>query len=77
MGRVRDELPKRGATFSYPALTAFYRKHGVGIAPPLPAGRYEFSASDEMQHDTSAHQAKIAGAPTRAQPPRWSRATRG
>jgi transposase len=67
LGRVHDELLLRGARLSYPALTAFCRKHGIGTAPPLPAGRYEFPAGSEMQHDTSPHQAKIAGVMTRVQ----------
>ena len=44
LGRVHEELLQRGATLSYPALTAFCRKHGIGTAPPLPAGRYDFTA---------------------------------
>jgi transposase len=67
LGRVHDELVQRGAQFSYPALTAFCRKHGIGTAPPLPTGRYEFPAGSEMQHDTSPHQAKIGGVVTRVQ----------
>jgi len=67
LGRVHEELLQRGATLSYPALTAFCRKHGIGTAPPLPAGRYEFPAGAEMQHDTSPHQAKIRGVLTRVQ----------
>jgi transposase len=67
LGRVHDSLLERGAQLSYPALTAFCRKHGIGSVPPLPAGRYEFSAGSEMQHDTSPHQARIAGVLTRVQ----------
>jgi hypothetical protein len=67
LGRVHEELLQRGATLSYPALTSFCRKHGIGTAPPLPAGRYEFPAGAEMQHDTSPHQAKIRGVLTRVQ----------
>jgi transposase len=67
LGRVHEELLQRGATLSYPALTAFCRKHGIGTAPPLPAGRYEFPAGAEMQHDTSPHQAKIRGVLARVQ----------
>lgn len=67
LGRVHEELLQRGARFSYPALTAFCRRHGIGTAPPLPAGRYEFAAAAEMQHDTSPHQAKIGGVLTRVQ----------
>lgn len=35
LGRVHEELVKRGATLSYPALTAFCRRHGLGSTPPL------------------------------------------
>lgn len=67
LGRVHEELVKRGATLSYPALTAFCRRHGLGSTPPLPAGHYEFTPAQEMQHDTSPHQAKIGGGLTRVQ----------
>jgi transposase len=42
LGRVHEDLTSAGATLSYSALTAFVRKHGIGRAPPLPAGRYWF-----------------------------------
>jgi transposase len=59
LGRVHEELIKQGANLSYPALTAFCRRHGVGSPPAPPAGHYEFAAGVEMQHDTSPHQARI------------------
>lgn len=59
--RVHEELVSQGAELSYPALTAFCRRHGIGYTRPLPAGRYEFLPGQEMQHDTSPHQAEIAG----------------
>lgn len=65
LGRVHEELLKQGATLSYPALTAFCRRHGIGSALPLPAGHYEFAPGQEMQHDTSPHQARIGGVLTR------------
>ena len=65
LGRVHEALTERGAALSYPALTAFCRRHGIGRAPPRPAGRYEFGPGTEMQHDTSPHRAKIAGVLTR------------
>jgi hypothetical protein len=34
LGRVHEELTQGGAALSYPALTAFCRKHGIGSAPP-------------------------------------------
>jgi transposase len=67
LGRIHEELCQRGAALSYPALAGFCRRHGIGAAPPKPAGRYEFAAGAEMQHDTSPHQAKIAGVLTRVQ----------
>src|SRR5688572_19184444 len=59
--RVHEALVKKGARFSYSALTAFCRKHEIGKAPKKPAGRYTFMPASEMQHDTSPHQAKIGG----------------
>jgi transposase len=65
LGRVHEALIERGATLSYPTLTAFCRRHGIGHTSPRPAGRYEFGAGEEMQHDTSPHRAQIAGVMTR------------
>ena len=59
--RVHEELTKPGARLSYPALTAFCRKHEIGNAPATPAGRYTFERRLEMQHDTSPHHASIGG----------------
>jgi transposase len=67
LGRVHDALTDLGAAVSYPALTAFCRRHGIGSAPPPPAGHYLFAPGQEMQHDTSPHHAKIAGTLTRMQ----------
>jgi predicted transcriptional regulator len=36
--RVHEELIASGAEMSYPALTAFCRRHAIGQAPPAPAG---------------------------------------
>jgi predicted transcriptional regulator len=58
--RVHEELLSSGAALSYPALTAFCRRHGIGYEAPLPAGRYDFAPGQEMQHDTSPHHAEIA-----------------
>jgi hypothetical protein len=65
--RVHEELLARGAQFSYPALTAFCRKHGIGYSPPRPDGQYEFAPGQEMQHDTSPHKAQIGGKERRVQ----------
>lgn len=59
--RVHEELVAQGATLSYPALTAYGRRHGLGQAPPPPAGHYDFPPGQEMQHDTSPHRAVIGG----------------
>ena len=54
--RVHEELvASSDAELSYAALTAFCRRHGIGYAPPTPAGQYEFAPGQELQHDTSPH----------------------
>jgi transposase len=66
--RVHEELIARQlVTMSYPALTAFCRKHGIGHETAKPAGRYHFAPGKEMQHDTSPHDAHIGGALRRVQ----------
>jgi len=57
--RVHEELVQAGATLSYPALTAFCRRHGIGQQPKVAVGHYHFEPGEEMQHDTSPHQAWI------------------
>ena len=59
--RVHEELVAGGAELSYPALTAFCRRHGIGYAPPVPAGHYGFEPGVELQHDTSPHEVELAG----------------
>ena len=59
--RVHEELQAQGAAFSYQALTAFCRRHGIGTAPPKPSGRYHFEPGEEMQHDTSPHRTVLGG----------------
>jgi len=59
--RVHEELLAQGAELSYPALTAYCRRHGIGQAPVVPAGRYHFEPGEEIQHDTSPHHAVIGG----------------
>lgn len=59
--RVHEELVALGARLSYPALTAFCRHHGIGHAPPKPAGQYHFDPGEEMQHDTSPHEVSVGG----------------
>jgi len=65
--RVHEELGAAGATLSYPALTAFCRRHGIGHAPPRPAGQYHFAPGQEMQHDTSPHDVQLGGKVRRVQ----------
>jgi len=59
--RVHEELLHLGAHLSYPALTAFCRRHRIGHQPVEPAGQYLFEPAVESQHDTSPHKAKMAG----------------
>jgi transposase len=59
--RVHEELVAAGAEMSYPALTAFCRRHGIGQAPPVAAGQYHFEPGEEMQHDTSPHEVELDG----------------
>ena len=65
--RVHEELLAQGLALSYQALTAFCRRRGIGHEPRLPAGRYHFEPGQEMQHDTSPHVARIAGADVKVQ----------
>lgn len=50
-----------GAELSYPALTAFCRRHGIGQTPPVASGQYHFEPGEEMQHDTSPHDVELGG----------------
>jgi len=59
--RVHEELLAGGAAVSYPALTGFCRRHGIGTDPITPAGAYHFDPGVEMQHDTSPHRVTIGG----------------
>jgi hypothetical protein len=65
--RVHEELVAAGAALSYPALTAFCRRHGIGQAPIVPAGQYHFDPGVEMQHDTSPHEVELGGKKRKAQ----------
>jgi len=44
--RVHEDLVAAGAEMSYQALTAFCRRHGIGYAPPAPAGQYDFAPGE-------------------------------
>jgi transposase len=65
--RVHEELLAGGAELSYPALTAFCRRHGIGYQPPVAAGQYDFSPGAELQNDTSPHEVELAGRKRRVQ----------
>ena len=65
--RVHEELTAGGAALSYPALTAFCRRQGIGQTPPVPAGQYHFDPGVEMQHDTSPHEVEVGGRRYKAQ----------
>jgi hypothetical protein len=65
--RVHEELTAGGAALSYPALTAFCRRQGIGQTPVVPAGQYHFEPGVEMQHDTSPHEVEVGGRKYKAQ----------
>jgi hypothetical protein len=59
--RVHEELEASGAKLSYPALTAFCRRSGIGQKPIVPSGQYSFEPGEELQHDTSPHEVVLGG----------------
>ena len=59
--RVAEELAAHDIVVAYSTLTAFCRRHDIGVVPKQAAGRYHFKAGEEMQHDTSPHLVTIAG----------------
>jgi transposase len=65
--RVHEELVAAGAQLSYPALTAFCRRQGIGQERKRPVGEYHFTPGQEMQHDTSPHRVEIEGQLRRVQ----------
>jgi transposase len=65
--RVHEELTASGARLSYPALTAFCRRQGIGQTPVVAAGQYHFEPGVEMQHDTSPHAVEVGGRKYQAQ----------
>ena len=65
--RVWEEVQKQGLAISYPALTAFLRRQGVGMKVKQPAGQYHFAPGEEMQHDTSPHDVKVGDTVRRLQ----------
>ncbi|SPF53798.1 conserved hypothetical protein [Candidatus Sulfopaludibacter sp. SbA4] len=65
--RVHEELVAGGAALSYPALTGFCRRQGIGQTPVVPSGQYHFEPGVEMQHDTSPHTVEVGGRKYKAQ----------
>ena len=65
--RVHEELVNEGVRISYPALTAYCRRQGIGQVEKVPVGRYAFEPGDEMQHDTSPHEIDVGGVSRRVQ----------
>lgn len=65
--RVQEKLAAEGVRVSYSTLTAFCRRHGIGVQPKQRVGRYSFRPGEEMQHDTSPHTVPIAGKRQRLQ----------
>lgn len=57
--RVHEELAREGVEVAYSTLTAFCRRHQIGVAEPEPTGRYVFAPGKESQHDTSPHDVRI------------------
>jgi len=59
--RVQEELAAEHVVLAYSTLTGFCRRHGIGVVPPQPVGRYVFAPGQEMQHDTSPHRVTLGG----------------
>ena len=59
--RVWEELRAEKVEVSYQAVTAFCRRHEIGVKPKQRVGRYDFAPGQEMQHDTSPHTVKVGG----------------
>ena len=59
--RVVEELAAEGIEVPYPTLTAFCRRHEIGLKPKQRVGQYHFGPGQEMQHDTSPHTVKVGG----------------
>lgn len=59
--RVHEELAASGARLSYPALTAYCRKHQLTTPAKVAVGRYEQAPGQELQHDTSPHRVRMGG----------------
>lgn len=57
--RVGEELERVGITVGYSTLTAFCRRHDIGVREKKRVGRYHFEPGQEMQHDTSPHRVRV------------------
>jgi transposase len=67
LARVSEELSRAGIVTGYSSLTAFCRRHGIGVVEKTRVGRYRFEPGEEMQHDTSPHIVVIGGRRVRMQ----------
>lgn len=76
LGRVHEELLKQGATLSYPALTAFCRRHDIGCAPPMPAGHYTYPPAAGCSTTPVRIKRVSAGCSPAFTAPHWCCATR-
>ena len=65
--RVWEELQAKNLVIAYSSLTAFCRRHGIGVVAKERVGRYHFEPGEEMQHDTSPHTVTIAARRTKVQ----------
>ena len=65
--RVHEELAAAGVVVAYSTLTAFCRRHQIGVKVRERVGRYEYAPGAEMQHDTSPHDVRIGGRMRRVQ----------
>lgn len=75
--RVHEELTAEGADFSYPALTAFCRRHGIGTSrlfPPVGTSSLQGRKCSTTRRRTRRPSADVS-APSRRR--RWSCASRG
>ena len=60
--RVAEELASQhGIAVAYTTLTRYCRKHGIGEAAKVQAGRIVTGPGEEMQHDTSPYTIEIGG----------------
>ena len=59
--RVHDELVRRDADVSYPALTAFCRRHGIGQEPKVAFGHYHFQPGAHRRPCSAARLSRGAG----------------